>query len=126
MQAGFEQPAIENALERAKAYGFIDDHRYADVLIRSRLSQGKGIQGIIRELASQQIDIEEVPGWPEEFEIDEDRELERALAFLERKPPRSKNQREGAYRKLMGGGFSSSVASSAARIWAEQRPDTRF
>lgn len=120
VKTGFEQCAIEESIERAKSYGFIDDYRFADVLIRSRLSQGKGTQGIVRELASQNIDIDEIPGWPYEYEVDDDRELERALALLERKPPRSKNKRDGAYRKLMGSGFSSSIASSAARTWSEQ------
>ena len=119
-KAGFEQRAVEQAIVRAKSYGFIDDCRFADVLIRSRLSQGKGSQGIVRELAAQNIDIETIPGWPYEYDVDDDRELERALALLNRKPPRSKNKREGAFRKLMGSGFSSSVASSAARMWTEQ------
>ena len=76
--------------------------------------------GIQRELRSHGIEIDNVPGWPEEFDVDADSELDRALAFLDKRPARSKNLREGAYRKLIGKGFSSSVASSAARIWCER------
>ena len=119
-QAGFSEGSIEESVDRAKAYGFIDDMRYASVLIRSRLSQGKGIPGIERELRAQGIDIERVPGWPNEFEASEDAEFERALKLLEARPPRSKNLRESAYRKLVSKGFSSSVASSAARAWCER------
>ena len=113
----FSDEAIEEAVCRAKSYGFIDDMRYASVLIRSRLAQGWGAPGVSRELREQGIDILEVPGWPEEYGIDSESEVERALMFLERRPTRSKNVREGSYRKLIGKGYSSSVASSASRIW---------
>ena len=116
-RSGFSEAAIDESVERAKSYGFIDDLRFAEVLIRSRLNQGKGLRGIERELSLHSIDIEQVPGWPREFVADEDSELQRALAFLNRKPPHSKNLREGAYRKLVSKGFSSSVASAAARQW---------
>lgn len=120
---GFEDLDIDVAIDRALSYGFIDDMRFADVLIRSRISQGKGSAGIERELAGHDIDINDVPGWPNEYEIDSEIELDRALSFLDRKPPRSKNQREGAFRKLVQRGFSTSVASSAARIWSERSED---
>lgn len=116
---GFSVDEIENAIARAKELSFIDDDRFAAVLIRSRLSQGKGVCGIERELRDQGIDIELVEGWPDEFDVNESTEKDRALALLKSKPPRSKNLREGAYRKLVGKGYSSSVAASAARQWFE-------
>ena len=119
VKAGYTEEAIEEALERASSYRFIDDKRYADVLIRSRISQGKGSSGIERELAENDIDPAEVPGWPYEYGIDDESELQRALELLEKKPPRSKNQREGAFRRLMQKGYPTSVSSSAARIWSE-------
>jgi len=118
-QAGFPQPSIDTALERARGYGFINDIRYGEVLIRSRISQGKGCAGIERELAANEIDPFDIPGYPEEFGISSESEVERALAFLERKPPHAKNARDAAYRKLIQKGFSSSVSSSAARIWSD-------
>ncbi len=119
-QAGFDQAAIDEAVERAKEYSFIDDMRFSEVLVRSRISQGKGSAGIVRELAEHGINADSVPGWPYEFPLDYDQELDRALGLLARKPPRSKNLREGAYRRLMQKGYPSSVASSAARIWTER------
>lgn len=116
---GFEQAEIDEAVARAVDYGFIDDLRYAAVLIRSRLAQGKGESGIRRELASHNIDIDDVPGWPEEFVGSDDSEVDRALNYLERHPSRSKNVREGAFRKLVQRGYSVSVATTAARIWSE-------
>ena len=116
---GFAVDEIDEAVERAKGYGFIDDARYAEVLVRSRISQGKGALGIERELREHDIDIDVVPGWPCEYPVDYDQEIDRAMDLLRRKPPKSKNQREGAYRKLVGKGYSPSVASTAARKWAE-------
>ena len=116
---GFDEREIEEAVERAKRYGLIDDARFADVLIRSRISQGRGSCGIERELKSNGIDIYAVPGWPYDYPVDHEAELQRALGLLERRPPRSKNAREGAYRKLVGKGYSSSIATTAARIWSE-------
>ena len=116
---GFSDNAIDESVDRALGYGFIDDMRFAEVLIRSRLSQGKGEAGIRRELAGHDIDLNDVPGWPYEYVESEDDELERALEFLERHPTKSKNKREGAYRKLVQNGYSSGVASNAARLWME-------
>ena len=118
-ESGFTQDAINEAVAKAKDFGFIDDARYAEVLMRSRLAQGKGSAGIERELAANNIDVFSVEGWPDSFGVNEESELERALGYLERKPPRSKNQREAAFRKLVSKGYSSSVASKAARIWHE-------
>lgn len=118
--AGYTESAIEDSIDRAKSCGFIDDMRFASVLIRSRLAQGKGIPGIERELRSQNIDLQDVPGWPEEFDANFEAEFDRALTFIHAHPPRSKNQREGAYRKLIAKGYSSATASSVARTWFEQ------
>ena len=119
LRDGFPDEEIESAVTKAKDYGFINDARYAEVLVRSRISQGKGSAGIERELRSQKIEIEIVEGWPHEYPVSYDEELNRAIDLLERKPPRSKNLRDGAYRKLMGKGYSSAIASAAARMWTE-------
>lgn len=120
-RAGFEATAIEESVARAKNCGFIDDMRYAQVLIRSRIAQGKGSAGIARELASCDIDVDAVLGWPFEYAVSDEDEIDRALSVLKRKPPHSKNQRESAYRRLMQKGYSSSVSSTAARMWAESQ-----
>ncbi|MBQ9041950.1 MAG: regulatory protein RecX [Eggerthellaceae bacterium] len=116
----FEAEEIEESVIRAKECGFIDDIRFGEVLVRSRISQGKGSVLIARELSDNGIDPFEVPGWPDEYPLSFDDELERALSIIERKPPRSKNKREGAYRKLVQRGYPSAVASSAARMWEER------
>lgn len=115
---GFGPEAIEGALRRALGCGLVDDGRFADVLVRSRLSQGKGRRGIVAELASLGIDADGVEALAAGDDGDED-EVARALALLERRPPRARNPRDAAYRRLVQKGFSSSAASSAARRWTE-------
>ena len=116
---GFSESSIEAAIERAIECGIVNDFRYADILIRSRISQGHGSAGIENELRKQNIDVDEVPGWPFEYPLSYDEEYARALDLLERRPTKSKNAQNGAYRKLMQKGYPSSIASQVARQWAE-------
>ncbi|MGO5315858.1 regulatory protein RecX [Paraeggerthella sp. LCP19S3_G8] len=127
VREGFCEDAVEEAVARAQACGLVDDLRYADVLVRSRLSQGKGRRGIVAELEDLGIAVDEVASLSEGQGVGDDAsEISRAIALLERKPPRSKNAREAAYRKLVQKGYGSSVASSAARQWHESLCSAQF
>lgn len=143
---GFTREVAESAVQRALDCGLIDDVRYGAVLVRTRVAQGRGRKGIEDELDRAGISATDIPGWPDEFfslggfdpfrvasndedgligcsfgcEFNEEQEVERALALLRRKPPRSKNVRASAYRKLMTKGYSSSVASAATRRFMEE------
>lgn len=143
---GFSQEVAESAVRRALDCGLIDDTRYGAVLIRTRVAQGRGRKGIEDELERAGIAASDIPGWPEEFfsvddfdpfrvnvnaeddvvgytfgsESSDEQEIERALALLRRKPPRSKNVRASAYRKLVTKGYSTSVASAATRRFMEE------
>lgn len=117
---GFAEGAAHEAVERAVRCGLVDDLRFADVLVRSRRAQGRGMQGIAAELEGLGIVAAGVPAFAEAGEACE---VDRALALLARKPPRSKNAREGAYRRLMQKGYGASVSATAARRWAEQQED---
>ena len=116
---GFPEEVARTAVDRAVACGLVDDARFADVLVRCRLAAGKGCAGIARELSSLGIDPDSVDAYREADAGGFDDEIRRALDVLARKPPHAKNAREAAFRKLMGKGFSSSGASSAARRWWE-------
>ena len=143
---GFPQEVAESAVQRALDCGLIDDTRYGAVLIRTRVAQGRGRKGIEDELERAGIAASDIPGWPEEFfsvddfdpfrvnanaeddvvgcsfgsESSDEQEIERALALLRRKPPRSKNVQASAYRKLVTKGYSTSVASAATRRFMEE------
>ncbi|MCL1796867.1 MAG: recombination regulator RecX [Eggerthellaceae bacterium] len=120
VREGFPEQEIEEALVRAENCDLINDARFAEMFVRSRMNAGRGMQGIDFELQRLGINRDAVSEGEEgsSFEEGED-ELTRALAFLERKPPKTKNKRDGAYRKLLGRGFASSVAATAAKIWSE-------
>jgi len=118
---GYSEASIEEAIERALACKYLDDLRFADILIRSKLNQGKGLSGIERSLNMAQIPLDSIPGYPEEYLQEAPSQLDMALSLLDRKPPRSKNLRQGAYGKLVRNGFSSGVASEAAALWVEKR-----
>ena len=143
---GFSQEVAESAVRRALDCGLIDDVRYGTVLVRTRVAQGRGRKGIEDELERAGIAASDIPGWPEEFfsvddfdpfrvnanaeddvvgctfgsESSDEQEIERALALLRRKPPRSKNVQASAYRKLVTKGYSTSVASVATRRFMEE------
>lgn len=143
---GFSREVAKSAVQRALDCGLIDDTRYGAVLIRTRLAQRRGRKGIEDELERAGIAASDIPGWPEEFfsvddfdpfrvnanaedgvvgcsfgnESSDEQEIERALALLRRKPPRSKNIQASAYRKLVTKGYSTSVASAATRRFMEE------
>lgn len=143
---GFSREVAESAVRRALDCGLIDDTRYGAVLIRTRVSQGRGREGIEDELERAGIAASDIPGWPDEFfsvdnfdpfrvnanaeddvvgcsfgcESSDEQEIERALALLRLKPPRSKNVQASAYRKLVTKGYSTSVASAATRRFMEE------
>lgn len=116
---GYDSVAIDLAVDRALSCGLLDDKRFAESLIRTRVSAGKGRQGIEVELQRNGIDPDSITGWPEDFVGTESEEIEQALAFLKRRPPTAKNKRDAAYRKLISKGYSSHIASSVARLWSD-------
>ncbi len=116
LRAGFSEAECAAALHRAQELGIIDDARYLESLIRSRLYAGKGRFGVTQEIEELGFDPEH---FAEVFDEFEDDELSRALSFLEAHPPHSKNLRDGAFRKLVHRGFSFDIAGQAARLWLE-------
>lgn len=118
--AGYSAEASEHAIERARACSAVDDARYAEALVRSALSAGKGLGQVRRELEGLGIDLEEVRAYQDHLEDDACSEEQRALEALRRRPPRAKQKLPAAYRFLIGKGYSADVASAAARLWFEE------
>ena len=112
---GYASEAVDEAIERAVSYGIVDDRRYAEAYVRTKLRAGKGRRGIESDLRDLGIDPEEIGEWCES----DDDEVSRALEVLEKRPPTAKNKRDAAYRRLISKGYSSSAAQSAARMWSE-------
>lgn len=118
LRKGYEEDLVETALQRACQCGLVDDARYAASYIRSRINSHKGVYGIQHELT--RVGIKDALGLLcQEYPYDEEWELQRALAVLERQPPRSKDRRSGAYRKLCSKGYESRIALRAACLWED-------
>lgn len=119
VREGNDPTVVDHVIKRACELDIISDNRFAEVLVRSRLSQGWGIQGISAELARCGIDASAVSCWQQDVSIGYESEVDRALSLLNRKPPRAKNLRAAAYRLLVRKGYGADIASSAARKWFE-------
>lgn len=117
---GFPPEAVEEALARAVRVRAVDDRRYGDALVRATLAAGKGLRAAEAEIEALGIDPATLDSWQEHAACGREAEVARALEVLRRKPPRAKAAREAAFRRLYGRGFSSDVASTAARLWSEE------
>lgn len=118
---GLPQDAVEDAIDQAVRIGLIDDLRWGEMRACALMRKGMGNAGIVRELKENGISATDIAGWPAALEERFGDELERALRFLEKNPPRSKNPRASAYGKLMRKGFDSGTASRACAIWFDER-----
>lgn len=116
---GYTKDVIEGALQRALDCNLVDDQRFAQAFIRGKVSAGKGSNGIERQLKKYGIDVEDIEGWPYSFGLDEETQVERAVAFLQSKPPKAKDLWAAAYRKLVTWGYSLPIAKKACQIWFE-------
>lgn len=114
---GYSDIESKEALERAVECGLIDDSRFADAYIRTKIAMGKGQRYIENELLKRDIDVNALPDWPDGYGFSFDNELERALAYLRMHPSRSKNPWASSNRKLVQKGYSYSVANEAVRIF---------
>lgn len=123
---GFPPCAAEEALQKAQRLHLVDDRRYGDALIRMRLAAGKGLRTAEQEIQELGIDPTTLDAWQEHHERGRDAEVDRALQLLRRRPPRAKQAREAAFRKLVGQGYSTDVAATAARRWVEERDAPAF
>lgn len=119
LEAGLPSDSVESAIQKAVRIGAIDDKRYAECLIRSTISSGKGLKFALKEVDALAIDPYELDAYNEYLEEGEEAEIERALDFLQRHPSRSKDVRGAAYRKLITKGYDHSIASTASRLHAE-------
>ena len=111
---GYPNSTIEQSIEAAIMARLLDDDRYADIFIRSKLHQGWGPKRIEMELSSRGIEPSAVRGWPELYLGDKD-DFERALEVASTKRLSGKNPYAKLVRFLCARGFSTNVSMSVAR-----------
>lgn len=119
---GYEEGVRREVLDRYEMLGIVDDARYGSVYVRSKLSAGWGPQRIERELGRRGVDIQSVPGWPEEF-LEDDAEEERAYRLASSRRVAERNGYEKLVRYLCGRGYSVSCAKRAARRVVREREE---
>lgn len=124
--AGFEDDVVNYVISRAVEIGLIDDVRYCECLLRQALVQAKGPERVKREIESLGVDMYSLDSFRAYEEQGEDYHIEEALRYLASHPPRSKNIREGAFRKLVSRGYSMALATTASRRYAESLRDATY
>lgn len=116
-QMDFKPVVIKAALDRAIRCSYINDHRYAECLIRSALSQGKGISFALKEIESLGISPDDLDAYQDYLEAGEDHAFEQALEFLNRHPSHARDLYSACCRKLVSKGYSQEIAMRAARAY---------
>ena len=111
---GFRDIEIDAAIERASELRFLNDDRFVAYFIEECKRRGWGRRKVEVELKRRGIDLDTVPGWPEDYFSDED-DLSRARELLSRRPVPDSGAFEKLVRRLMSKGFSYGVAAQAAR-----------
>lgn len=82
IQDEYPQEAINEAIERALMCGYLDDLRFTEVFIRTRIEAGKGLSGIIRDLKRLQIDPYTLEGFPYQYLPENYEAIDSALNVL--------------------------------------------
>ena len=118
---GFEAAAVDEALARAERCGLVttaDMRRcsFAAALRRDEVGGASQPSWLVSASMRRWSRRSRTAPWRTAGEV------ERALDLLHRKPPRAKNRREAAYRRLIQKGFAADIAVTAARLWCDENP----
>ncbi|WP_442800737.1 regulatory protein RecX [Shewanella sp. AS16] len=104
---GFETVEIESVLDGCEASGFLDDNRYADLLLRSHITKGHGLGRIKQAMAQKGLCAGTIAAAVDRSSCDWF-ELAKSKAVKKYTDPRTQDMKEKArrIRFLMGQGFS--------------------
>lgn len=122
LRDGYRDEVVQATVGRAVESGMVDDRRFADVFVRTKVSAGWGLRRVVDELRRRGIDVDDLPGWPYDY-VDPDDEAARAREVAARHHVTGKNRFQKLVRFLVGRGFSTGVAYDAARSVLEEGDD---
>ncbi len=112
---GFSPEQVRTAIERATRCGLVDDVRFAEAFVASKMRTGWGRARIERELSRCSVDPRQLlEGWPEAYS-NRDEECERARNLLAKKPVPAKNPVDKLARFLITKGYDTACALTLAR-----------
>ena len=123
---GYTQEQIEEAIQRSIDCALVDDTRFLESFVRGKVTAGKGLYGLTRDLEKHGLDPSALEGWPESYGLDEESQEERAYEYLINHPPKAKDAYAAAYRKLISKGYSVGIASRACRKWSDTFKDSNL
>ncbi len=109
--SGFPESVCQSVVGRFSEIELIDDERFASAWTRSRRAGGYGERRIARELAEKGVAASLIESALESDERES--ETDRAFASLRGKTPRDKADGHRLTKRLLGRGFSLSVAREA-------------
>jgi regulatory protein len=112
--SGYPAPVVAIVVARMQELGLVDDERFAELWVRSRLAAGFGPRRIARELAEKGVDPD-VARVALDTHHDTAAELERARAYLGGRRADDRRSRERLVRRLVARGYDVSVALQAIR-----------
>ena len=120
VQDGFRASLAQQAVRDAKTKKIINDIRYAESFVRSKVSAGWGMRRITHELDRRGVNVRELEGWPYDY-LDPEDEYGRAMEVASRKRVSEPNAYAKLVRFLAHRGFSYDVASRAAKATLDGR-----
>lgn len=113
LRAGYPRAVVDDVCARAREGRLLDDARFADAFIRSKVYSGWGLRRIEQELSRRGVDASTVAGWPDDF-LEGESELDRAWELVSRRSVPARNPYEKTVRYLVGRGYSYDVAKRCA------------
>ncbi len=111
--AGYPRAVVDDVCARAREGRLLDDVRFAEAFIRSKVYSGWGLRRIEQELSRRGVDASSVAGWPDDF-LEGESELDRAWELVSRRSVPARNPYEKTVRYLVGRGYSYDVAKRCA------------
>lgn len=112
---GFTHEAVEGAIAKAIRLGILNDQRFCIQFIENSFRAGKGRRVVERALKEKGFSENEIAKLLQESSFEQENEEKRAYEFLIKHPPRGKNLRDSAFRKLVNKGYSIAAAAAAAK-----------
>ncbi len=111
---GFPRVVTTPIVTSLQASGLVDDERFAEHFVRTKLSAGLGARRILQELAERGVDKDLAEATlaaagPAEHEV------ERVRALVQAHPPRDRRERERLLRKLVAKGFAAGTVLDVLR-----------
>jgi regulatory protein len=113
-EEGYPVWISKEAVARLTEAGLLDDTRFAEAYVRTRVRQGFGRRRIADELAQRGVDPETIAeALASDYGEDD---VDRALALLRGHMPSNRGERERAVRRLVSRGFDLAVALKAVDL----------